>query len=607
MPLFTSSRQLPKQKKAPAEEDLAGDGTVAGQDDAVRERTTEGENADADEGRSAKGPGWRQRHPRAARVVTRGTSVLAALLVFTALVLPNAVSRLTPSAFTRIPVEAILGAGILLALKARVRKVTAIIGGVCLGLVTVLKFLDMGFYQFLARPFDIVLDWVLFDDLQSFLEDSLGQAGAVAASVGVLLLVVALVVLTTLAVVRLSDIMVRHNAVAVRSVLALGTVWILLTAFGAQVDDVQVASRSTTRLVHNRTHQVSDGLQDGRAFAKQSAVDKFSDTPKDELLTGLRGKNVLFTFIESYGRSAVQDPRMAPHVAKVLKDSTSRLDKAGYASRSGYLTSPISGAGSWLAHSTFNSGLWIDNQQRYRTLTSSDRFTLTGAFRRTEAWRTVGIMPGVTKSWPEGKFYGLDHVYDSRELGYKGPKFSWSPVPDQFSLAAFERLEHSKKNHKPLMAEIILASSHNPWAPLPRMLPWNQVGDGSIYHSIKKQGKRPTQVWRDPDQVRNEYRRAVEYSMQSLTAYLEKWGDDDTVVVVLGDHQPVPVVTGNNASRDVPISIIARDKKVMDRMSGWEWKDGLNPGPEAPVWRMDTFRDRFMTTYGPQSESSSKK
>ena len=56
----------------------------------------------------------------------------------------------------------------------------------------------------------------------------------------------------------------------------------------------------------------------------------------------------------------------------------------------------------------------------------------------------------------------------------------------------------------------------------------------------------------------------------------------------------------------MPISIVAHDPEVMDRISGWGWKDGLKPGPKAPVWRMDTFRDRFMTTYGPRSDSSSK-
>ena len=100
--------------------------------------------------------------------------------------------------------------------------------------------------------------------------------------------------------------------------------------------------------------------------------------------------------------------------------------------------------------------------------------------------------------------------------------------------------------------------------------------------------------------MRTEYRRSIEYSVTSLIYYVAKYGNDNTVLVFLGDHQPAPIVTGDNASRDVPIAIVAHDPAVLDRISGWGWQEGLKPGPKAPVWRMDTFRDRFLTAYGPK-------
>ncbi|MEU0717340.1 sulfatase [Streptomyces lavendulocolor] len=517
-----------------------------------------------------------------------------------ALLLPDRVERLTPGTFTRIPVEAIAGVALLLVLPARGRRVAAALAGTGLGLVTLLNVLDMGFRSVLVRPFDPVLDWVLFDDAESFLSDSMGPAVATAAVIGAGVLVVALLVSMALSVVRLSRVVVRHRAVATPAVLVSGTVWVLCAALGVQVSGAAVASRGAADVVSGRVQQVRDGMADREAFAAEAAVDAFRDTPADRLLTGLRGKDVLFVFIESYGRSAVQDPELAPRIGAVLDDGSRRLGAAGFSSRSAFLTSPTTGGGSWLAHSTFASGLWIDNQRRYRDLTSSDRLTLTSAVRRAGAWRTVGIMPGVTRAWPEGRFYGLDNVYDSRTLGYRGPKFSWTPVPDQFSLAAFERLEHGRPGRGPLMAEIILTSSHNPWAPVPTMLPWDGLGDGSVYESVKEAGKDPEEVWEDPDQVRTEYGRAVEYSLDSLFSYVEKYGDDDTVVVFLGDHQPVPTVTRDRLGRDVPVTVVARDPAVLERISDWGWQDGPKPGPDAPVWRMDAFRDRFLTAYGPR-------
>ncbi|MFI5685194.1 sulfatase [Streptomyces sp. NPDC051636] len=542
---------------------------------------------------------WRRKYPRVTRGVTVGTTVLAAALVLGALLLPNQLDRLTLTAFLRIPAEGILLAGLLLALPPRARRGTAVVTGVLLGLLTVLKCVDMGFYSVLVRPFDLVLDWILLGSAVEWVRESFGRTGEVLAVTAVLVLVVAVLVLTTLATVRLSDLMARHRPAATRTTLILGTAWITCVTLGVRLGDTPVASKIDAELVDNRVQQVRAGLKDARVFQRQAAVDAFANTPPDQLLTGLHGKDVLFTFIESYGRTAIEDPAMAPRIDEVLEDGTAGLEAAGFKARSGWLRSPVTGAGSWLCHSTFLSGLWIKNQQRYRSLTSSDRMTLTRYFQKTGAWRTVGVVPGVRRAWPEGRFFGLDHIYDSEHLGYQGPYFSWTPVPDQFSLEAFHRLEFGKRDRGPMMAEIILASSHNPWAPVAHMIEWNGLGDGSVFHQIKKEGKNPKEVWKNPESVRTEYRGAIEYSLRSLTEFLQRYGDENTVLVFLGDHQPVPTVTAGSTSRDVPVTIVAHDTKVLERVSGWGWTAGLKPAPNAPVWGMDRFRDRFMTAYGP--------
>jgi hypothetical protein len=43
--------------------------------------------------------------------------------------------------------------------------------------------------------------------------------------------------------------------------------------------------------------------------------------------------------------------------------------------------------------------------------------------------------------------------------------------------------------------------------------------------------------------------------------------------------------------------VIARDQAVLRRIDGWGWEPGLRPSPDAPVWRMDRFRDRFLAAY----------
>jgi len=534
---------------------------------------------------------------RVRRVAGHILTVLAWLLVVGALLLPNELARISPWTFLRIPVEAILGLAVLLALPPLPRRVVAIAGGAGLGLVTILKALDVGFYSVLDRPFDPVFDMSLFDPALVFLTQAIGKAGAIAAVIGVVLLVIAVVVLMILSVLRATRQAVTHRQAATRTAAALALAWFVCATLGVQVDsDAPLAASDTARIMRGHAAQIRTSLHDQEAFEAEATVDAFRNTPGDQLLTALRGKDVLFTFIESYGRDAIEDPLYAPSVDKVLDERTGRLAAAGFASRSAFLTSSTAGGGSWLAHATLGSGLWINNQKRYRSLVSSDRLTLTSAFRKAN-WRTVGVMPGITQAWPEGSFYGFDQVYDAKNVGYQGPPFALATMPDQYTLSAFQRLEYGRAGRGPLMAEMPLTSSHAPWSPLPRMIDWNDVGDGSVYGPIHDAATPSDKVWGDTDRTREAYGQSIVYSLTALTEWVERYGNDDLVLVFLGDHQPAPLLTGDGATRDVPITIVTRDRAVLDRIADWHWGEGLRPDPKAPVWRMDTFRDRFLSTF----------
>ena len=532
------------------------------------------------------------------RVLVGVVTALAFLLVMFALVAPDNLKEISLGSFARIPVEGLLGMALVLLLPARAGRVAAGLAGLALGLLTVVKLIDTGCFAVLGRPFNLVLDWVFLGDGLEFVTTSAGRAGAIGVVIAVVLLAALVPILMTLSAVRLSGLVTRHHTTATGAVAALGVVWVTASLLGAHlVPGKPLASRSAALLTLDRAHRVRLSLHDHQVFAKEAAVDAFRDTPGDQLLTGLRGKDVVLAFIESYGRSAVEDPRMAPAVDAVLDTGTSQLKAAGYGSRSGYLTSPTAGGGSVLAHATLLSGLWIDNRQRYKNLTTSNRFTLNQAFQRAD-WRSVAVVPGVTQTWPEGGYFGYDKIYAEKDLGYQGPKFGWATMTDQYVLSAFERNEHSKPDHAPIMAEIPLVSSHIPWAPIPSMIDWNEVGDGSVFTPMAAAGKKPTDVWPDATRIRAEYRRSIEYTLSTLISYVQKYGDKDLVLIFLGDHQPVELVTNNDAARDVPITIVAKDPAVLDQISSWGWTDGLKPAPTAPVWRMSDFRDRFLTAFG---------
>ncbi|HET8953060.1 MAG TPA: CDP-alcohol phosphatidyltransferase family protein [Solirubrobacteraceae bacterium] len=541
---------------------------------------------------------WRRRHaapaarPRPAGIAV-ALSVIALLLVWAALVAPNHPSRLTAGAFVRLPLELLIVVAAAAVLPVGPRRVLAVVAGAVLSVLMVVKVLDIGFFTAFDRPFRPVDDSSYVGIGIETLRDAIGGSSADLVVVGAGLLILALLAIPVVALLRVTRLAAGHRGWALRAAVVLGVVWVALRVVGAPV-----ASSSAAALAVDEVRAVRSGLEDRAALARRLAHDRFRTVPGDRLLRGLRGKDVLLVFVESYGRVAVQDSSFAPRIRAVLDQGTAQLRDAGFASRSAFLTSPTFGGLSWLAHSTLQSGIRVDGQRRYDQLVDNGRLTLTRAFER-GGWRAVGVMPANHRAWPEGfSFYGYDRIYDRRNLGYRGPDFGLPPMPDQYALAELQRRELAARHRRPVFAEVDLISSHAPWTRIPRLIGWDDVGDGSIFGRIPAEGATQAALFGDADRARRAYGQSIEYSLRALFSFVRRYGDKDTVLVVLGDHQPATLVTGQGAGHDVPISVIAHDPKVMQRIAGWGWQPGLLPSPQATVWPMDAFRDRFLTAFG---------
>jgi hypothetical protein len=295
---------------------------------------------------------------------------------------------------------------------------------------------------------------------------------------------------------------------------------------------------------------------------------------------------------------AVQDSWFAPPTQQRLTRLDGELAGLGFESRSAWLTSPTFGGLSWLAHSTFQTGLWIDSQRRYQRVLGSDRLTLASAFRRA-GWHTVGDIPSDAGPWPEGQaFYRYQQMLDSTNVGYVGPRYSYARVPDQYTLAAFDRLVLARQHRRPVMAEIDLDSSHNPWSVVPHLVPWDTIGDGSVYRQIKAPYTHTLQVLGDRHLQQASYAKSIRYSLSSLVSFVRHAHDSHLVMLVLGDHQPNSLVSGTGVSHDVPVALLAHDPAVLRRIDGWNWTPGLQPAANGVQWPMDAFRDRFLSAYG---------
>jgi phosphatidylglycerophosphate synthase len=556
--------------------------------------------------RSPATPPTARRGPARTGVATALT-ILALLIVWAALVAPNQPQTVTLIAFFRIPLEGLVLIALAAVLPAVPRRILAGLAGPVLALLVVLKILDIVFFSLFARPFNIVGDGGEAGIGIETMRDALGRTEANLIIYGGVALAVALVVVLTLAMFRLTGVAASNRRRTLRVAGALAPVWLICSVFGAQLlSHTPVATASTTGFLVSEVHSVQAAIRDESVFAKQIKDDPFHNASGSRLLTGLRGKDVLLVFVESYGQVSVQGSSFSPAIDALDTNGTKQLQTAGFSARSAFLNAPGFGGMSWLAHSTLQSGVWANTGQRYNQLVSSDRFTLSDAFDRA-GWRTINIAPADDDHWTDGaSYYHYAKLYDHSNLGYHGPGYNYATMPDQYMFAALQRLELAKTHRKPVFAEVDTVSSHMPWDRIPTMIPWNEVGNGSIFFHTRTLTE-PSSFWWHPNQVKAAYARSLEYSLNTLISFVQHYGKKNLVMIVVGDEQPLAVVSGQHASHDVPISIIAHDPSVLKRIGAWDWQSGLLPRPNAPVWPMSALRDRFLTAYGPQPASGSSR
>jgi phosphatidylglycerophosphate synthase len=522
-------------------------------------------------------------------VATAALTVLAVAVVWAALVAPTRPRLLTPASFARIPVEGLVLVALAVALPRRARRPASLLLGLALGVVVLIKLFDLGFFVAFNRAFNPVEDWSYLSIAVGTIRDTFGRRDADLAVAAATLIGVAALLVPALAVGRLTRTAAQNRRVSLSAVAVLAAVWALFWALGAGVTGGAVASTSAAHFAVDEVRAVqADFRSEARFSALLQRKDPYANTPTGRLLKGLRGKDVLLVFVESYGQMAVQGTSFSPPIDDLVNSGTHQLQADGFAARSGWLTSSAYGGGSWLAHATLQAGTWVDSPGRFSQLVDSKRLTLATAFRKA-GWRTVADVPATHGSWPDGhSFYRYAKIWDRNNLGYRGPKFGFSPMPDQYALQALQKHELSKPHRLPIFSEIDLTSSHEPWTRIPKMIAWHRLGNGSIFNRlpIDRAGLTDTQQG---------YAESIKYALRALYAFIERYGTKNTVLIVLGDHQPSRVI--EQANHDVPTTIIAHDPRVIRRLSSWGWTNGMLPAPTAPVWRMSSFRNHFLNAF----------
>ena len=320
-------------------------------------------------------------------------------------------------------------------------------------------------------------------------------------------------------------------------------------------------------------------------------------------LSRVAGADVLVVFLESYGAVSWERPVFVDGLDASRAQLAADIRETGRDVVSARVESTTFAGESWLAHISLLSGTEVRDDRTNARLMGQQRDTLVTVFRR-GGYRALAIVPGLLVAWPEGAFYGFDEIYDYERLDYRGPPFGWWSINDQYALARVDRLEIAPRDREPRFVFFSTLSTHAPFTPAPPYQPdWERVLSAQPYDEDELYA-----AWSEQPDWLNlgpSYVQALRYAYATVGGYLRLRADRDVVMILIGDHQPPALVSGEGASWDVPVHVIAGRTALLDRLRRHGFVDGLEPG-SATVARMHALLTLLLDAFGDSPDPSGR-
>jgi hypothetical protein len=441
------------------------------------------------------------------------------------------------------------------------------------------------------RQLDLYFDLPHLPQLLALFADAAGFWRSAAALAAAVLAALALVALIAWAIAA------SERALLQRRPAALALAVVLLLAAWAPVG--RLAHREPVLGARTLPVVAGQAARVWRAFAVMHGYDRryaaalAAPLPAPGALPGLKRRDVYLVFFESYGTVLLDEPRYAATIAPALADFAATVERARWRLLSSRIVSPTFGGGSWLAHGTIDSGVRLDPLLT-RLITESRRETLAG-YMRAAGYRSIELMPGIKTPEPEHGFWGFERSLYAADLFYDGPPFGWFGIPDQYTLRRFDETAGAPSD-RPLFAQIVLVSSHTPFAPVPPYVAdWEAA---PLYRGIPQ--AQWDRIYAPPDwsHLERPYLESVVYDLRTLGAWLARL-PGDALVVILGDHQPPSFIAGQMQPWTVPIHVLSRDGDLLRPFRALGYVEGALPPRAGAFQGMESFLGEFIAGFAP--------
>jgi Sulfatase len=313
-------------------------------------------------------------------------------------------------------------------------------------------------------------------------------------------------------------------------------------------------------------------------------LDKALASPR-QALAGLRDRDVYLMPLESYGAVTYDHPEAETFRAMRARFAA-EIAAGGLHVVSSFLRAPTFGGASDLSHLSMLSGIDLTDPLRHDLLLTTRRPTLINLFQAA-GYQTFGVYPALFWEWPEREYYGFENFIDGPMLQYPGPPMGYWSIPDQYAFARFES-QYSRPAHPsaapPRFVFMPTITTHFPFNPLPPFQPERErLLSGQPFAPAEVKAALTEKIdWLD---MLPAYRRMIEYQWRWIGDWLRRPQPRDTVFILVGDHQPTANISGEGASWDVPIHILANDPALLAAFVRLGFTAGMEP-PRQPLGGM---------------------
>jgi|GEM_PF-1553751 len=499
----------------------------------------------------------------------------------------------------RLPIELMIVVLFVAANTAwpRAKRITLPFAAVFLSIGALLHLIDVASSAIYGRTIDLIFDAAQIPHVLDLLAASMGWFIVAPLALAVIAMLLGTIIVFALAARALAAGMgvIASPQTAKRTVAGLIALVAAQTAdlTGVLANQAMASSAPAIQAASYHAKIISLWFDDGKAVVDEYRRRRGDVRDGKTTLPRLAGTDIYLIFVESYGASLLERDTHRAVIEDLYGRYGPALEHGGREAASALIESPTYGGLSWLAHLTTTAGAWVDTNLEYRAYLRSDLDTMPRILAR-GGHETALVMPGIQRYWPESRLLQFDRIYTADDLDYPGLRFGYFGIPDQFTL---ERIPQLISKDRPNFVQVALISSHYPFRPIPPFIEdRSRVLDGSVWApAAEAAGSFTREDWADPA---DGYIAGASYSLRAAFDFAERHTKPEDLVIIMGDHQPWSVVSGNLGGRAAPLHVISGRKDLIACFLADGYQPGLAPKRGDVVYGMDWILQRMVAHFG---------